>query len=180
MTQGIDRDHHPDFCRSFPPLISRDSEVLILGSMPGPEALRKQQYYGFAGNHFWKIIPRLFAEPIPTTYEEKKALVVEHRLALWDVIGTCVRPGALDSSIRHLEANDIPALLTQYQGIRAVFINGLFAHKTFLKKFGTDVSVPVFVLPSTSPANAAMTLDEKTRRWSQILQFLSNSVKERV
>src|SRR4051812_29590226 len=96
MTHAID-DSHPNFCRSFKPLASRASRALILGSMPGPEALRKQQYYGFAGNHFWKILPVLFDEPAPATYDQKLALVKRHRLALWDVIGSCVRPGALDS-----------------------------------------------------------------------------------
>jgi TDG/mug DNA glycosylase family protein len=171
MTQAID-DSRPHFCRSFKPLVSRASRVLILGSMPGPEALRKQQYYGFAGNHFWKLLPVLFNEAPPANYNEKIRLVKRHRLALWDVIGTCVRPGALDSSIRSLLPNDIPGLLKRYPGIRAVFINGQFAHKTFLKHFENQVSVPVHILPSTSPANAMMSVAEKTKRWSAILKFL--------
>jgi len=75
--------------------------------MPGPEALRKRQYYGFDGNHFWKILPRLFHEPLPATYDEKLALVRRNGIALWDVLGTCVRPGALDSAIREAKPNPV-------------------------------------------------------------------------
>jgi hypoxanthine-DNA glycosylase len=141
--------------------------------------LRKQQYYGFNGNHFWKIIPLLLGEPAPRNYAEKERLVKLHHLALWDVIGTCVRPGALDSSIRNLLPNDIPGLLKRHPHIQAIFINGQFAYKTFQKHFDGQVTVPVAVLPSTSPANAAMSLEEKGRRWAQILKFLANSVKDR-
>ena len=171
MAQAID-DSHPHFCRSFKPFVSRASRVLILGSMPGPEALRKQQYYGFTGNHFWKLLPVLFKETPPTTYAQKIQLLKRNRLALWDVIGTCVRSGALDSSIRNLLPNDIPGLLKRYPNIRAVFVNGQFAHKTFQKHFQDGVSVPVQVLPSTSPANAMMSIAEKTQRWRAILKFL--------
>ena len=116
MAQAID-DSNPHFCRSFKPLVSRASRVLILGSMPGPEALRKQQYYGFAGNHFWKVLPVLFKEALPTTYEEKIKLVKRHGLALWDVIGTSAfgRAALDEDSIRNLLPNDIPGLLKRYR-----------------------------------------------------------------
>ncbi|MCG3205231.1 MAG: hypothetical protein KCHDKBKB_01950 [Elusimicrobia bacterium] len=162
------------FCRSFQPVVSRSSRVLILGSMPGPEALRKQQYYGFNGNHFWTIVPALFNHPKPLTYSKKIALVRRYRIALWDVIETCVRPGALDSSIKNLVPNKIPSLLKKYPNIRAVFINGQFAHKAFNKQFKNEVQLPVIVLPSTSPANAAMPLKEKIHRWGVVRKFLYN------
>src|SRR5262249_23502800 len=145
---------HP-ICRSFQPFANRRSRVLILGSMPGPEALRKQQYYGFTGNHFWTILPALVGEPKTDNYPKKLAMLRRHGIALWDVIESCTRPGALDSAIRNHKPNDIPGLIGRYPNIRAIFINGQFAYKTFVKTFGETIDRPVTVLPSTSPANAA-------------------------
>src|SRR5262245_52527441 len=125
--------------RSFKPFVDKNSRVLILGSMPGPEALRKQQYYGFNGNHFWHIIPRLFDVPRPTEYKDKLKLIRANRIALWDVLESCTRPGALDSSIRNCKPNKIPALLKKFPHIRAVYINGKFAYNTFQKVFGSSI-----------------------------------------
>jgi len=162
-------------CRSFKPFVDRRSRVLILGSMPGPEALRKRQYYGFTGNHFWTILPALLGEKKTADYRKKLAMLRRHRVALWDVLESCTRPGALDSSIRDLTPNKIPDLVRRYPNIRAIFINGQFAHKIFLKKFAGEITVPVAVLPSTSPANAAMPVAEKVRRWGALRKFLYNT-----
>lgn len=161
----------PPILRSFKPWVHKTSRVLVLGSMPGPEALRKQQYYGFEGNHFWHIIPKILGHPRPSVYRERLSLVQKHGIALWDVLESCVRPGALDSAIRLPTLNPVPELLLQYPNIRAVFINGRFAHSTFVKRHG-EVSRPVFYLPSTSPANAAISLAEKTKQWKVILKYL--------
>lgn len=159
-------------CRSFAPFVDRASRVLILGSMPGPMALRKQQYYGFTGNHFWFILPALFKEEKPVEYADKLDLLRRRKIALWDVLESCTRPGALDSDIREITPNKIPELLESYPNIRAVFINGQYAYKTFVKHFEGQVSRPYFVLPSTSPAHAAMSVKEKTRKWGAIRKFL--------
>jgi hypoxanthine-DNA glycosylase len=139
--------------------------------MPGPEALRKQQYYGFEGNHFWHIIPKILGHERPVVYEERVKLLKRYGIALWDVLESCTRASALDSDIRSVTLNGVPSLLKTYPNIRAVFINGRFAHNTFVKNHG-DVGRPVFYLPSTSPANAAITLAEKTIRWKAILNYL--------
>lgn len=174
------KEKHPHYCQSFKPFVDRDSRVLILGSMPGPEALRRQQYYGFPGNHFWAIIPSLLGEPRPDDYAVKLDMLRRNRIALWDVIENCIRPGALDSDISEVAPNRIPELLESYPNIQAVFINGQLAHKLFHKAFPNDIKRPVFLLPSTSPANAAMPLKEKERRWGAILKFLYNGpVKKR-
>ncbi len=160
------------FCRSFDPFVHRTSRVLILGSMPGPEALRKQEFYGFTGNHFWTILPAILDEPKSNIYKKKLSMMKRNRIALWDVLESCTRPGALDSSITNVVPNQIPRLLKEFPNIRAVFINGQFAYKTFLKYFAEQIKIPVYVLPSTSPANAAMPLQEKIRRWGVIREFL--------
>jgi hypoxanthine-DNA glycosylase len=163
-----------ELLRCFKPIVDKRSRVLILGSMPGPEALRKQQYYGFNGNHFWQIIPKIVGADRPEKYEEKIKLVRENRIALWDVLASCVRPGALDSAIKNPTVNDVPSLLKKYPGIRAVFINGRFAHSLFLKHHSEILERPVFYMPSTSPANAAMPVSEKTKKWRAILRYTSH------
>lgn len=158
--------------RSFKPIADKRSKVLILGSMPGPEALRKRQYYGFEGNHFWHIIPTLFKVARPARYDERIQLVKRNRIALWDVLHSCVRPTAMDADICETKANNIPGLLRKFPNIRAVFINGQYAYKMFLKSFEGSIDRPVFYLPSTSPANAAMPLKTKVKKWSVIKTWL--------
>jgi hypoxanthine-DNA glycosylase len=158
--------------RCFKPFVHATSRVLILGSMPGPQALRKQQYYGFEGNHFWTVIPALFGLPRPQRYQDRLALVKRNKIALWDVLGSCERVGALDSAIKNPVVNAIPTLLKKHRGIKAIFINGRFAHTLFLKHHGDAVDRPVVYLPSTSPANAAMPLAEKIKRWRVIQTYL--------
>jgi hypoxanthine-DNA glycosylase len=158
--------------RSFKPYIDRRSRVLILGSMPGPVALKKQQFYGFDGNHFWHIIPKLFGVPRPPDYQDRLRLIRKNRIALWDVLYSCTRESALDAHIRDVKPNKIPQLLKKYPNIRAVFINGRFAHDTFHKCFEGKINRPVFYLPSTSPAHASLTLQQKIRKWSAIKKYL--------
>jgi hypoxanthine-DNA glycosylase len=163
------------FCQSFDPFINKKSRVLILGSMPGPMALRKQEYYGFTGNHFWKIIPNILKAPPPQTYKEKLTLIKKNNIALWDVFESCVRPGALDSDIKNEIPNNIPRLLKKYPNVKAVFINGRFAHNSFKKIFEGKVNRPYFYLPSTSPANAVISIKKKENKWKVILDYLTSS-----
>lgn len=163
-----------DYCQSFKPIVDNDSRVLILGSMPGPMALRKQQYYGFEGNHFWTIVPSLFNTDRPKEYAERIALVRHYRIALWDVLASCVRPGAADLAIKKPKLNPIPGLLKKYPGIGAVFINGRTAYDLFVKEFGSLVTRPVVYLPSSSPAHASMPVKEKIKKWAVILDYLKN------
>jgi len=140
--------------------------------MPGPEALRKRKYYGFEGNHFWKIMPILFHEEPKNSYTEKLDLLRRHRVALWDVIHSCTRSGALDSKIRDVKVNKIPDLLKKFPNIRAVFVNGLFAYNLFQKSFEGKINRPVDYLPSTSPAHAALSLLEKIEKWRLIKKYV--------
>src|SRR5947207_13892350 len=97
--------------RSFKPFADQRARVLILGSMPGPEALRKKQFYGFDGNNFWHIIPKLFGVDRPPESKDRLALVKENQIALWDVLHSCVRPTAMDSDIRNAKPNKIRPLV---------------------------------------------------------------------
>ena len=140
--------------------------------MPGPVALRRRQYYGFPGNHFWKIISLLFEAPPPRAYAGKLRLLRKNRVALWDVIARCRRPGASDSAITRVTPNRVPELLGRYPGIRVVFVNGKTAERLFRLHFGGRVKLPVICLPSTSPAHASMSFSEKLRRWRRVKKRL--------
>lgn len=141
--------------------------------MPGPEALRRRQYYGFPGNHFWPVIQALFgAGDRPLSYPEKFRLLKKNRIALWDVIASCRRDGASDSAITHVTPNRIPELLKRYPNVRTIFVNGKMAERLFKMHFGEKVNLPVVCLPSTSPAHASMSFKRKLRHW-KILKYYS-------
>jgi len=159
-----------DLLRSFPPLADERSRVLVLGTMPGPEALRRQEYYGFPGNHFWRIMRDLLAGGRELSYAEKIALVRKHRIALWDVLASCERIGALDSAIKNVTPNAIPELLTRYPGIHTIFCNGALSAKLFGRFFAHRVARPMIALPSTSPANAAIPYPKKRELWTAVIE----------
>lgn len=140
--------------------------------MPGPEALRRQEYYGFPGNHFWKIMYVLFSVDKPLEYSAKIKLLTDNHIALWDVFQSCERKGALDSAIQNAQVNDIPALLKQYPNIRAIFLNSKAAEKMFQRQFSGEIKIPSKYLPSTSPAHASLSLSQKAKAWSVILKSL--------
>ncbi len=163
--------------RCFKPVVDRSSRVLILGTMPGPMALRRQQYYGFPGNHFWPILQTLLgASDRPFSYPEKIRLLKKNRIGLWDVIASCRRVGASDSAITHVTPNRIPELLKKYPNIRTIFVNGKTAERLFRLHFGGKVRLPVYALPSTSPAHAAMGFKEKLRRWRTLRTALAEKL----
>ena len=114
----------PNRISSFDPIVSEDSKILILGSVPGAKSLEMEEYYAHPQNQFWKIIFHLFNENLTSDYGEKLEFLKRNNIALWDVIDTCERKGSLDSEIRNEEANDIQQLLQNYPSIKAIFCNG--------------------------------------------------------
>ena len=158
--------------KSFPPIIDGQSEVLILGSIPGAKSLEMQQYYAHPQNQFWKIISQLTEEKFTTDYSERLAILKKHHIALWDVIDSCERKGSLDSAIINEEANEIKELLIQHPNIKAIFCNGQKSHKNLQKILGRDFPVPVYLLPSTSQLDT-VGLDAKLEVWKSIKPFLS-------
>lgn len=153
---------------SFPPIASPDAEILILGTMPGVQSLEKQQYYGHPQNAFWKIMFSLFADlPVPDDFESRKRLILENRLALWDVLESCEREGSLDSNIKNAVPNRIPELLDTHPTIKTIVFNGKESHRLFTKTFGNTIVKQQLVMPSTSPAYT-MKFVEKLEIWSRI------------
>ena len=151
----------------FPPVYDQNAEMLILGTFPSVKSRENAFYYGHPQNRFWKLLARLYGEKTPDTIEEKKAFLLIHRIALWDVIRHCEIEGSADQSIANAAANDIPALLKQTQ-IRNIYCNGKKAYELYQKFFKDTGEIHAFCLPSTSPANAAWTMEKLIPAWEII------------
>ena len=155
---------------SFPPFIDDQSEILILGSIPGAKSLEKQQYYAHPQNKFWKIIFELFNEEFTENYAERIIVLKKHHIAIWDVIDSCERKGSLDSEIKNEEANQIGELLERYPNVKAVFCNGGKSYKNLQKILGKNYKLPIYLLPSTSPLHT-VSFEKKLEEWKVILNF---------
>ncbi|KPE52893.1 DNA-deoxyinosine glycosylase [Chryseobacterium indologenes] len=156
---------------SFPPLIDHQSEILILGSIPGVKSLEKQQYYAHPQNKFWKIIFELLNEEATENYTKRTEVLKKYHIALWDVIDSCERKGSLDSEIRNEEANQIAELLEEHPNVKAIFCNGGKSYKNLQKLLGKTYRLPIFLLPSTSPLHT-ISFEKKLEEWKKILDFL--------
>ncbi|EIA07698.1 DNA-deoxyinosine glycosylase [Flavobacterium frigoris] len=155
---------------SFTPFVSSNTEILILGTIPGIASLEKQEYYAHPRNHFWKIIYTLFDNmPIPLIFNEKIEFLKLNRIGLWDVLQNCERKGSLDVHIKNQTENDFESLFEQYPSINKIIFNGKDSHKYFLKKFGQKEGITYYVMPSTSPANT-MSFENKLKIWSSYFQ----------
>lgn len=149
------------------PVIDRDTRILVLGSFPGAASLAARQYYAHPRNHLWPILAALTGEPLHLlAYEERLERLLAHRIGLWDVLGACVRQGSLDTAIRQPAANDFARLRELCPQLHTVGFNGQAAGK-FAPQFDVQGYRSV-VLPSTSPAHAAMSFEQKLACWRQL------------
>jgi hypoxanthine-DNA glycosylase len=157
--------------RGFPPIADRRARILVLGSMPGAASLAAGEYYAFRHNQFWRIAGELCGFAPDAPYARRRAGLLHARIALWDVIESCVRPGSLDASIREdtLRANDFAAFLHEHPGIRRVCFNGRKAESAWRRHVLPSLPKPAEfeyrLLPSTSPAHAGMGYRSKLRVW---------------
>lgn len=156
---------------SFPPLIDHQSEILILGSIPGVKSLEMQQYYAHPQNKFWKIILELLNEDFTEDYSKRIETLKKHHIALWDVIDSCERKGSLDSEIKNEEANQIDELLKEHPNVKAIFCNGGKSYKNLQKLLGKNYRLPIFLMPSTSPLHT-ISFERKFEEWKRVLEFL--------
>lgn len=150
------------------PFYNKESKILILGSFPSVKSREAGFYYAHPRNRFWTVLSDIFGYPIPSTVEEKKKMLVESRVALWDIIGSCRIKGSSDLSITDVIPNDICAIVREC-GIKAVFLNGKTSAKYFEKFMADRVTVPYTALPSTSPANASYTYGELLGIWKDAI-----------
>ncbi len=153
----------------FPPLFDAHSRVLILGSFPSVKSREENFFYGHPQNRFWRVTSAVFDSPLPMTVPEKRAFLLEKGLALWDVIDSCEITGSADSSIRRVRVNDLTPILSSAP-IERIFVNGRTAAKYFDRYTAPLIGRGATVLPSTSPANAAWTLERLTEAWRVIRQ----------
>lgn len=151
----------------IPPFWNKNSRVLILGSFPSVKSRENGFFYGHRQNRFWKVLAAVFDFPVPETIEEKKQLLLENNIALWDVIAACDITGSADSSIRNVKPNDILPIIMKSK-ITAVFVNGNTAAKLYEKYLFPKTKIKATVLPSTSPANAKYSLKMLVERWKVI------------
>lgn len=154
---------------SFEPVYDKASEILILGTLPSVKSRENNFYYGHKQNRFWKVLATLLKEPVPDTIEEKKAMLLARRIALWDVIQSCDIKGSSDSSIKNVQPTDIGMILEK-TNITRIYANGNKAGQLYKRYQFPITGIEAMVLPSTSPANAAWSLERLCKAWHVILE----------
>ena len=160
--------------KGFSPVADMRAKILILGTFPGEESLRQKEYYAHPRNLFWDMMGSICGAGRDKDYNARLTILKKKRIALWDVLKSCSRQGSVDTGIRDGRFNDFNTFLSRYS-VKAVFFNGKTAERLFQQHVVIPKSMPaphLFVLPSTSPANARMAKDEKVRRWCEVKQYL--------
>lgn len=152
----------------FAPVYDARSKVLILGTFPSVKSREMQFYYGHPQNRFWKLLTRLTGWPLPETIPEKKELLLQNGIAVWDVIKSCEIAGSSDSSIRNVIPNDLSEVL-ENSSITRIYANGRTAQKLYDKYLKAQTGMEIIGLPSTSPANAAYSMERLEKSWGQVL-----------
>lgn len=166
----------------FPPILGSGARVLVLGSLPSVKSLEKNQYYGHPRNAFWPIMGELFGAGRELAYAERRKIMVDNGVAIWDVLASSNRPGSMDAAIdeKSATANDFNALLRDHPGIRLICFNGQAAARLFRRLVAPTLengstTLDYQTMPSTSPAYAAMRFEEKLARWRLVREVASNS-----
>lgn len=154
--------------RSFPPVIDEGARVLVLGTLPGEESLRRREYYAHPRNLFWPILFALFDAPPAAHYEAKLAFAMAQRVALWDVCMAGEREASADATIRREIPNAIEGLLDAHPLIGAVAFNGTTARRLYDRHFARRPGLLYLAMPSTSPAHASLDFAAKLKHWSAL------------
>jgi len=157
---------------AFAPIESKDSRVLILGTMPGERSIELNQYYGHKGNQFWKLIFDIFNQPFTINYTDRIKLLTKNKIALWDVLSHCEREGSADSKIKNEVSNNFKLFYKTHPNIKHVFFASKHAEKLYNKHIGQSPEHNYYSLPSPSGANASKTYHEKLNEWKMILKVV--------
>lgn len=153
----------------LPPVIGPETRLLVLGSFPGVASLREQRYYGHPQNQFWKILSTLWSiDLVALPYEQRLEVVRARGLGIWDVYAACEREGSLDADIRNAQLNDFARVQRECPQLQAIAHNGGESHRH--AKHTLALGLPVYKLPSTSPANASWSFERKRQAWCEVFE----------
>jgi hypoxanthine-DNA glycosylase len=161
--------------RCFPPVVDRNTRVLVLGSLPGEVSLAHNQYYAHKQNKFWVLVGDVIEmDLVGMDYSSRLDALLEHRIGLWDVVAEAQRAGSLDSRIRNHASNDLVALVETLPNLVAIAFNGGTAAKIGMRALEEQADRYRFVrLPSSSPAYAAVSYQEKRGDWQRLREYLA-------
>ncbi len=150
------------------PVYDNSSEILILGSFPSIKSREEGFFYGHKSNRFWRVLANIFNLEVPDTVERKKALLLNNKIALWDVIAYCDIEGSSDSTIKNVVPNDLSKIFNEAD-IRLIITNGKKADELYCKYLEDVTKIKAVCLPSTSPANASWSIERLTEKWSETI-----------
>ena len=157
-----------EIAHPFPPLFDENSRILILGSFPSVKSREQMFFYGHPQNRFWRVLAGVLGCGVPQSIPEKRAMLLSHSIALWDSIARCEIVGSSDASIAGVVPNDLSPIFAAAD-IRQVFCNGRKSHEMYRRWLEPQYARPAICLPSTSPANAAWSLERLTDAWAEAL-----------
>lgn len=157
------------FKKSLPAISQPDTEVLILGTLPGDRSLEKNEYFAHTGNRFWKIIAAITKNPVPESYSEKLELLKKNKIGLWNVLHKATRKGSLDMAIKNEVLNDIPGFVKNHQKLKVIGFDGEKAAALYDKNFSREKDITYITLPGCSAANARFDLEKLCNIWRKIL-----------
>lgn len=155
-------ENHP-----IPPVFDAGSKILILGSFPSVVSRDEAFFYAHPRNRFWRVLSTVLKTELPGTTEEKRKMLLDNGIALWDVISSCDIIGSADSTIKNVRPTDLSVIL-KIAEIKAIFVNGSTALKYYNKFQFIKTNREAVLLPSTSPANATYSIDDLVRAWAII------------
>lgn len=161
------------FTHTFEPIFDKNSEILVLGSFPSVKSRENNFYYAHPQNRFWRVVASVYSCPVPKNVEEKKNMLLSNKIAVWDVIKSCEITGSADSTIKSVIPNDLSEILS-VADIKKIYANGKTAQSLYNKYIKKNTGVDIFSLPSTSPANAAYSLEKLIKEWKIINEYNRN------
>lgn len=161
------------FTHTFEPIFDKNSEILVLGSFPSVKSRENNFYYAHPQNRFWRVVASVYSCPVPKNVEEKKNMLLSNKIAVWDVIKSCEITGSADSTIKSVIPNDLSEILS-VADIKKIYANGKTAQSLYNKYIKKNTGVDIISLPSTSPANAAYSLEKLIKEWKIINEYNRN------